>query len=191
MPAWNHPPVARNTSPQPALFLDRDGVVVKDCHYLADPDLVELMPGVAELFDSARQAGFLVIGVSNQSGLGRGMITQDQFEAVTRRMVACLAQQGVAFDDFLYCPHAPHEDCACRKPRPGLLREAELRWALQLDASWVVGDKPSDVALGRDAGLGSILVRTGYGAQSEAEVLTMRTASPWAIRAWSRLVAAV
>lgn len=170
MPAWKHSPAASRSPLRPALFLDRDGVVIRDCHYLSDPDQVELLPGVADLFAAARAAGYLIIGLSNQSGIGRGLIAPEQFAAVTDRLVDLLAAVGARFDDFLYCPHAPDAGCACRKPRPGLLEEAAGRQPVDLARSWMVGDKTSDIALGRDAGLGAVLVRTGYGAASEGEV---------------------
>ena len=170
MTAWTRP-APTDPACRPALFLDRDGVVIRDCHYLADPGLVELLGGVPDLFTRAQAAGFRVIGLSNQSGLGRGLISPEAFAAVTDRLVALLAEAGTFFDDFLYCPHAPDEGCHCRKPRPGLLEEAAARSRIDLPRSWRVGDKVSDIALGRDAGLGAILVRTGYGKGSEAEVL--------------------
>ncbi len=118
----------------------------------------------------AREAGFLLIGVSNQSGLGRGYFSTADFEAVMERLEADLAAQGAWFDGFFYCPHRPSDDCACRKPRGGMLAEAAEAFAWDPSRSWVIGDKVSDVALGRNAGLGSILVRTGYGSREVAGV---------------------
>lgn len=167
-PIWRA--VAPTAEPRPTLFLDRDGVLIRDRDYLADPAGVELLPGVVEALGTARRAGFRLVGVSNQSGLGRGYFTYEQFRAVMQELDRQLAQAGVPLDGFYYCPHAPAQDCTCRKPLPGLLEEAAHDGAWNPALSWVIGDKASDVQLGRDAGLGACLVRTGYGAEQESRV---------------------
>lgn len=171
MPLWKTQISASGHEHKPALFLDRDGVVNADRHYLADPQQVEILPGVAQAMIRAREAGYWLIGVSNQSGLGRGRFTIEDFQSVMTELDRLLARQGVCFDAFFYCPHAPGENCVCRKPQPGMLNEAKeiLNWSPT--GSWVIGDKKSDVALGRQAGLGGILVRTGYGSEQEQDVL--------------------
>lgn len=156
--------------PRPTLFLDRDGVLISDRDYLADPTGVELLPGVPAALAQARSAGFVLVGVSNQSGLGRGYFSHDQFRAVMQELDRQLAEAGTPLDGFYYCPHAPDEQCRCRKPLPGLLEEAARSAAWDPRTSWVIGDKKSDIQLGRDAGLGGCLVRTGYGAGQEARV---------------------
>ncbi len=170
MAVWKTPAAGSGVSPSPILFLDRDGVVIRDRDYLGDPTEVEVLPGVAAAMVRAREAGFLLVGISNQSGLGRGYFTAADFEAVMARLEADLAAEGAWFDGFFYCPHRPNDDCACRKPRGGMLVEAAEAFAWDPSRSWVIGDKVSDVALGLNAGLGSILVRTGYGAGEEAGV---------------------
>jgi D-glycero-D-manno-heptose 1,7-bisphosphate phosphatase len=156
--------------PGPVLFLDRDGVLIEDRHYLHDPEQVVLLPGVVGALAAARTAGFRLVGLSNQSGLGRGYFDRNQLDAVMRRLTDLLAAGGVALDFFFYCPHAPRDGCRCRKPATGLLDEARawLRW--RAEESWLVGDKLSDVQLARNAGLGAVLVRTGYGAGQETEL---------------------
>lgn len=170
MNVWRRPtePV---TAEVPVLFLDRDGVLVVDKHYLSDPDAVEIIPGVPGALIRARDAGFRLVGVSNQSGLGRGMFEEDALVAVMERMDELLAAEGVELDAFYYCPHAPEDDCGCRKPRPGLLEEAggSFRWDPR--ASWVIGDKIDDVGLARGAGLGAVHVATGHGAGQRERVL--------------------
>ena len=168
MSVWHEPATAGQAGP--VLFLDRDGVVIEDRNYLADPGQVVLIPGVAEAMVRARAAGFALVGVSNQSGLGRGLFGPDEFAAVMERLDGLLGAAGAGFDAFYYCPHAPHQDCRCRKPEPGLLEEAARRVPFLPELSWVVGDKASDVALGRSAGLGAVLVHTGYGAGEIAAV---------------------
>jgi len=154
---------------RPALFLDRDGVMIVDRNYLSEPSEVEIIPGAIESMLAAQKAGYLLIGVSNQSGLGRGMFTADELEAVMDRFYELLADSGVILDAFYYCPHAPDANCGCRKPRPGLLDEAvsDFRW--NRSRSWVVGDKLSDVKLGIDSGMNGALVRTGHGLEQESK----------------------
>jgi len=152
------------------LFLDRDGVVVEERCYLADPADVALVPGAAAAMARARRAGFALVGVSNQSGIGRGHFTLDQFAAVMERLDALLAAAGAAFDAFAYCPHAPGDGCACRKPATGQLDELHGSVPWLPKRSWLVGDKESDVALARRAGLRAVHVATGHGADEAAVV---------------------
>jgi histidinol-phosphate phosphatase family protein len=178
MSVWRSCPESWLGHRGPVLFLDRDGVVIADRDYLGDPREVQVLPGVAATMLAAREAGFAVVGVSNQSGLGRGFFTPADFSAVMERLDELLARQGAEFDGFYYCPHAPQEDCDCRKPKGGLLAEAARRLTWNPDHSWVVGDKVSDLALGRDHDLGAVLVRTGYGKQAEGEVRDRWSADP-------------
>jgi D,D-heptose 1,7-bisphosphate phosphatase len=121
MAIWKRCEADPARDPGPALFLDRDGVVVVEKDYLRDPAQVVLVPGAAEAMRAAAAMGYLIVGVSNQSGLGRGKISPDEFTRVMTRLEELLAAQGTGFDGFYYCPHAPQEGCACRKPAPGLL----------------------------------------------------------------------
>lgn len=170
MPMWKWEPVLDPAEGRPVLFLDRDGVIIRDRHYLSDPDLVELIPGVPEAMIKAREAGFLLVGVSNQSGIGRGRFTEADFVAVMTRLDEMQAATQAPFDGFFYCPHGPDQNCSCRKPLPGMLDECSQKCSWQAPGSWVIGDKMSDVQLGRRAGLGSALVRTGYGREQEEKV---------------------
>lgn len=156
---------------RPVLFVDRDGVLVVEKDYLGDPAQVELFPGVGAALRSARAAGFTLIGLSNQSGIGRGYFGEAELDRVMQRLDEMLAVENAALDGFFYCPHHPEAGCRCRKPAPGLLEEAAAVVNRDTTASWMVGDKFSDVALGRDAGMGAVLVRTGYGARQEQRVL--------------------
>lgn len=163
-------PEAADPVERPALFLDRDGVVIVDQNYLGDPEGVELVPGAATAMVRAASAGYLLIGLSNQSGLGRGRFGPEQLAAVMARVDLVLSAFGAAFDAVYYCPHAPHDGCRCRKPGPGLLEEAALSFRWNPSRSWVIGDKSSDVALGRRHGLGGVLVATGHGAEHADQV---------------------
>ena len=136
--------------------------------YLCDPELVELVPGAADALRRARAAGYRLIGISNQSGIGRGFFDESELDAVMDRLSDLLAHEAASLDAFFYCPHAPDAGCACRKPAAGLLTEAAGYFTWPRTASYVIGDKLSDVALARGAGLSPVLVRTGYGARQEA-----------------------
>jgi D-glycero-D-manno-heptose 1,7-bisphosphate phosphatase len=141
---------------RPALFLDRDGTLIGDAGYPREPARVAPLPGAAAALRRLAERLPLVV-VSNQSGIGRGIIAPDQARAVHDRFVALFAEGGVAFAGAYYCPHQPDDDCACRKPRPGLLARAAAELDLDLSRSIVVGDKPSDVELGVQAGCAAAL----------------------------------
>lgn len=190
MSAWRSVAAADFPPGTPVLILDRDGVIVREAHYLADPDRLQVLPGALQAMRRARAAGYRLLGVSNQSGLGRGLFTVDDLARVMLRLDGILDAAGAGFHGFYYCPHLPQDGCACRKPGTGLLMEAGIMPALDVRRSWMVGDKATDVALGRNLGLGSILVRTGYGAQAEVAV-TQRWAGDPAVRVAADLAAAV
>ena len=152
-----------------AVFLDRDGTLIEEKHYLHDPAEVELLPGVATGLRRLRELGCLLVLVSNQSGVGRGYFDRGDVERVHGRLIELLASRGAALDAFYVCPHAPDEHCDCRKPLPGLVERACREIGLDAGRSFVIGDKPCDVELARAAGAEGILVLTGYGAGHEAE----------------------
>jgi D-glycero-D-manno-heptose 1,7-bisphosphate phosphatase len=154
-----------------AVLLDRDGTLIKECHYLADPERVELEARVVPALLALQQAGYLLIVVTNQAGIGRGLITHADFRAVQERLFADLRREGIAIAGAYFCPHHPTEakgeylqDCECRKPKPGMLTAATADHDLDPSRSFMVGDKPADVLAGQRAGMRSVLVRTGYGA---------------------------
>lgn len=154
-------------SRRPALFLDRDGTIIVDVGYPRDPARVELLPGAAEALAALAPHAALVI-VSNQSGLARGKFTAAEAAAVHARVVEVLAAAGVTLAGSFYCPHGPDDGCRCRKPAPGLLLEAAAALELDLSASIVIGDKPSDVAAGRAAGCRAGLLFAPADAPAEA-----------------------
>jgi histidinol-phosphate phosphatase family protein len=133
-----------------ALFLDRDGTLIVDVGYPRDPALVELLPGAASVLRELQRDWLLVV-VSNQSGIGRGLISAAEATAVHDRFVAMFAAEGVAFAGFYYCPHALEAGCDCRKPLPGLLLQAAVELAIDIRSSALVGDKVSDLEAGRAA----------------------------------------
>lgn len=152
---------------QKAVFLDRDGVILEERGYLAKPDEVTLLDGAAEAIRIMAGLGLKVVVVTNQSGIGRGYFDASDYKKVRGRMNALLAEQGAKVDAEYNCPHAPWEECACRKPLPGLVLTAAFELALDVAGSFVVGDKRSDMELARAVKARSVLVRTGYGRKTE------------------------
>ena len=158
---------ANATGPRPAVFLDRDGTLIKHVHYLSDPAHVRLLPGAAAALMRLRRAGFACVLVTNQSAIGRGMITEARLHEIHVEMNRQLAEQGTALDAIYYCPDAPAgEDRTVvenskRKPGPGMLFQAAHELDLVLADSWMVGDLISDVLAGLNAGCRSILVASG------------------------------
>jgi D-glycero-D-manno-heptose 1,7-bisphosphate phosphatase len=147
------------------VVLDRDGTINVERHYLADPAQVELIAGAAEGLRRLRDLGLELVVVTNQSGLGRGYFTADTLAAIHARLVECLAAEGVELAGIYVCPHLPTDGCRCRKPGPGLLEQAARERRFDPREAFVIGDKASDVELGRRAGSTTLLVRTGYGAE--------------------------
>jgi D-glycero-D-manno-heptose 1,7-bisphosphate phosphatase len=135
-----------------ALFLDRDGVVIEDVGYPSDPAGVRLIDGALDGMSRIAEAGWRLVLVSNQSGVGRGLVTPDQAASVHRRLIQELEAGGVQLAGIYYCFHAPGDGCRCRKPSPGLVLEAARDLQLDLERSVMVGDKESDLEAGRRAG---------------------------------------
>jgi len=153
---------------KPAIFLDRDGTINVEKDYLIDPADLVLFPGVGEALRRGRQAGYLLIVVTNQSGVARGYFTTSEVERLHDHLQGELLAYGVQIDAFYLCPHHPQHGagpCDCRKGSPGMLLQAARDHHIDLAASWMIGDKRSDVEAGIKAGCRSILVRTGYGEQ--------------------------
>jgi len=149
---------------RPTAFLDRDGTVIVERHYLGDPAGVTLLPGAAEGLRRLSAVGVQLVLVTNQSGVARGYFTEEDMHAVHMRLSHLLAEEGVTLDAIFTCPHHPDANCACRKPRVGMLEQARRELSVDWERSAVIGDKPCDIEMGRAAGLTTILVRTGYGA---------------------------
>jgi len=168
---------------RPALFLDRDGVLVEDVGYLARPGDVTLIAGAGAAIAKAGRAGWVVVMVTNQSGVGRGYYTWHDFAAVQGRIVDELAALGAEFDMVLACGHHPeaadpayrHPAHPWRKPAPGMILEAAARLNIDRGRSWIIGDHATDLEAGRAAGLaGGVHVLTGRGAAERAAILAGR-----------------
>ena len=144
-------------------LLDRDGTINLDRHYLADPAGVELLPGAAPGLRRLQNAGLALVVITNQSGVAAGRITPPQLAAVRARLEALLGDAGVRLTGTYACTHGPDDGCPCRKPSDRLARQAAAEHRLDLTRSVVVGDKASDLALGRRLGVPTFLVTSGYG----------------------------
>ncbi|MFL6414775.1 MAG: D-glycero-alpha-D-manno-heptose-1,7-bisphosphate 7-phosphatase [Bryobacteraceae bacterium] len=151
----------------PGIFLDRDGTVIHDTGYIGDPDLVEFMPAVFPALRRFQDEGYRLVVISNQSGIGRGVITQAQYELVARRIADRLSEYGIQTATY-YCPHSPDDLCLCRKPNPFLLLQAAQDLAIDLARSYMIGDRLTDVEAGTAAGCKTILF--GQTANSEVAV---------------------
>lgn len=142
------------------VFLDRDGTINVDKGYLDNPDDLELLPGAGPAVAMLNNAGYKVVVISNQSGISRGMYTEETVNAIHIRLKELLASCGAKLDGIFYCPHQPADKCSCRKPKTGLadiaIKQLKLKpsWA----DSWMIGDKISDVELGQALGCRSILL---------------------------------
>jgi D-glycero-D-manno-heptose 1,7-bisphosphate phosphatase len=143
-----------------AVFLDRDGTIIEDVHYLSKLEEVKLLPFVEEGLNMLKQCGYKLIVVSNQSGVGRGYFSEDFVNRTHRYLNDML---GGIIDEFYFCPHTPNDNCNCRKPNTGMIDAAIDRFNINKRLSFVVGDKESDIELGLNAGVTPLLVTTGYG----------------------------
>lgn len=161
---------------RPCIFLDRDGTVIQHVHHLTEASDVQIIDRAAEAIAALQRAGYVCVIVTNQSVVGRGMLSLDGLDKVHEAMDRQLAERGVSLDGLYFCPHIPtqkdptvieHPD---RKPGPGMLLRAAEELDLDLTRSWMIGDSISDIYAGKNAGCrGSILVRTGMGHRVDAD----------------------
>jgi len=165
-----------NSALKRAVFVDRDGTINVEKDYLYRVDDFEFIPGAPQALRLLNEAGFLVVVVTNQSGVARGYYTEEDVDILHRHIAAELAKTGAQVDAWYYCPHHPSGrgsyslPCSCRKPLPGMLLEAAVDHNIDLAESVMIGDKLADVEAGIAAGCRTILVRTGYGDADEALV---------------------
>jgi D-glycero-D-manno-heptose 1,7-bisphosphate phosphatase len=171
-------PVPANSDIQPlsrnAVFLDRDGVLVEDVHFLTDPKQIRVLPGVPQaLRDLGSQ--FYIIVVTNQSGIARGLLTEEDLLDIHTELVRRLRSEGAFVDGLYYCPHLPEAsvpayrvECQCRKPKSGMLKQARDDWGIDLSQSFLVGDTPRDIMAASDAGVKGIIVGDGHESSAES-----------------------
>ncbi|MBK7393052.1 MAG: HAD family hydrolase [Chloracidobacterium sp.] len=145
---------------QSAIFLDRDGTLIEEVNFLSRVEDLRLFPFTAEAVKLLKDSGYLIIVVTNQSGIGREIYTVEDMHAIHAQIQVELDN---AIDAFYFCPHLPDEGCACRKPRLGMIEAALADFDIDLERSWMVGDKKIDVETGAAGRLSTALVLTGYG----------------------------
>ncbi len=148
---------------RPAVFLDRDGTIAEEVGYLNHATRFRMFSFVAAVVRRLNESGLPVIVVTNQSGVGRGYFPESLVHTVNELMTQQLAKAGARIDAIYYCPHTSADNCSCRKPKTGMLERAAKEHALDVQRSFVVGDRYGDIELARNARARSILVRTGYG----------------------------
>jgi D-glycero-D-manno-heptose 1,7-bisphosphate phosphatase len=162
----------RADHPVPAVFLDRDGTINVEKNYLYRIEDWEWIPDTVEAIRQLNEMGFLVVVVSNQAGIARGLYSAQDVHTLHNHVSADLMHKGGKIDAYYYCPHHPEygeiRACNCRKPSPSMLLEAAIALNIDLARSWMIGDKAIDIQAGQLAGVSTILVRTGYGASEEA-----------------------
>ncbi len=151
-----------------AVFLDRDGTIIREVGYLSHPDQVEVLPGIPEALKRLKNSGFRLVVVTNQSGVARGKFGIEEVETANARMRELLVAQGVELDAVYYCPHL--DGCSCRKPAGGMVERAVEDLGVEPTRSYVVGDRLSDVGLARTVGACAIMVLTGYGTEALKEL---------------------
>lgn len=157
-----------------AVFLDRDGTIMEDSSYVGDVERVVLIPRAAEALRRLRDAGYKLFVVTNQSGVGRGYFSREAVEQIHAHLDEQFGKSGIRFDRYYVCPHHPEDHCECRKPKPKFLRDAAAEFGLELSQCYMIGDRPSDIQAGINAGTRTVLVLTGAG----RETLTQGTVTP-------------
>jgi D-glycero-D-manno-heptose 1,7-bisphosphate phosphatase len=141
-----------------AIFVDRDGTINVDVHYLNDPDKFEMYPGVQIGVKKLQENGFKIIVITNQSGIARGYFTEEQLSDIHERMKKEFQRFGVTMDGIYYCPHHPDDKCNCRKPNTGLFEKAIIEHNIDVKKSYMLGDKILDVGAGKKTGVRTILI---------------------------------
>ena len=149
-----------SVQPGTAVFVDRDGTLNYDSGYVISPEQLVLFPGVPEAIARLNQLGVMVIMVTNQSAIGRGMMTMEELENIHARLAALIRPYGASIDAIFSCPHHPQDGCGCRKPNTGLIDQAVDRFSLDLSRCYLVGDKRSDLEVAQKVAVPGVLVMT-------------------------------
>jgi len=152
------------------VVLDRDGTIIAERHYLSEPGQIEFLPGACRGLRLMLEIGLGLVLVTNQSGVGRGFLDEAHLDLIHQQFREFLKAEEIHLDGIYFCPHMPEDDCSCRKPRPGLIERAAKELDFDLQASFVVGDKPADIEMGRRVRATTFLVRTGYGSESVSDL---------------------
>jgi D,D-heptose 1,7-bisphosphate phosphatase len=152
-----------------ALFLDRDGTLNKDKKFVYKIEELKILNGVIEGLKYAQSLGYIFIIITNQSGIGRGYYTEDQFKQFTQALIDILEKNGIFIRDLFYCPHKPSENCECRKPSPKFVLEASEKYNIDISKSYFIGDKDFDILCGKNAGCKTIRILGDYDVSIKAD----------------------
>ncbi|KPL19719.1 MAG: hypothetical protein AMJ92_01905 [candidate division Zixibacteria bacterium SM23_81] len=152
-----------------AVFLDRDGTINQEVHYLHRAEQLKLLTGAGQAIRRLNQLGLKVVLATNQSGVARGYLTEEELDRIHKLLKEMLAEHGAHLDAVYYCPEMPDSGSACRKPEIGMMEQAAQDLDIDLRRSYMVGDMAIDMEMGRRAGAKTILVLTGYGEKARAE----------------------
>jgi D-glycero-D-manno-heptose 1,7-bisphosphate phosphatase len=145
------------------IFLDRDGVINKEVNYLHRVEDFEFIDGIFKACDHFKSLGYKIIVVTNQSGIARGYFKENEYQYLSKWMVKQFLKQGISILDVFHCPHGPESSCLCRKPMPGMFLEAKDKYDIDMQNSWLIGDKEVDIVAGSNSGISNtILVRSGH-----------------------------
>ncbi len=160
-----------------AVFLDRDGTLIEDSGYISSPAQIKFIPGAIAAVKQLNEAGYKVVIISNQSGVARGLLTEDMLQTIDKTIHRHVLSGGGHIDASYYCPHHPEhgvypykQECDCRKPHPGLIKRAVRDKNLETAGSFMIGDHHADVETGKRAGVKTIFVRTGHGPEEEKKL---------------------
>ena len=162
--------MGRKGKKTPAVFIDRDGTLIHERHYLRTVKGLRLFAGAVKAMKLLKEAGFKLIMVTNQSGIGRGYLTEATLARIHAHLEKMLKKQGVSFDGVYYCPHHPDVKCSCRKPNLGMVRAAQRRFGLDLKRSYVIGDHVNDFLLAQNMKGTGIFVLTGHGKHEQEKI---------------------
>ena len=154
-----------------ALFLDRDGVINEDAGYVCEIKDFKFIDGIFDALREFAKAGYKLFVVTNQSGIGRGYYTQEQFDALNKFMLESFKKEQIFITKVYFCPHAPEQKCTCRKPNPKMILDACKEFEIDLENSLMIGDKPSDVEAGKRAGVGKNFLLDGINFKYVRDVL--------------------
>ena len=163
-----------NETPRRAVFLDRDGTIIEDVDYLTSPEQIRILPGAAEALRTLKEAGFLLVVVTNQSAIARGWLTEEELALIHQELNRRLTSEGAGLDALYYCPHLPEgsveryaRSCDCRKPAAGLLQRAATEWDIAMSDSYMIGDSERDMEAGRKAGCHTIRIGPDCGGYAD------------------------
>jgi D-glycero-D-manno-heptose 1,7-bisphosphate phosphatase len=160
-----------------AVFLDRDGTIIEDTGYISTPAQIKFIPGSIAAIKKLNQAGYKVIVITNQSGVARGLFSEDMLQSIDKVIHRHILNGHAHVDGFYYCPHHPEhgvypykQKCGCRKPEIGMIEKAVKEHQIELESSFLVGDHSGDIAAGKKAGVQTIFVLTGHGTEEKAKL---------------------